>query len=304
MAVSPGTYVKLKDGRKLGYRTAGHPRAIPQRRTVLYFHACPGSSRDIAKWDQAARSHCVRIIGIDRPGIGMSSFKLDRSISDFVDDVGELLSQLKISRCTLLGVDAGGAYALCALHRLKPDLVAGLLLVATLLPFDLSRRQDDKPFQHADRIAHCSTVLRTTLRRSRPIATMQRIKRAAVDKLRDGRMVEEWRPRRLLHPLNTIIRLPKSSASVGGYLTDKQLSIKPWYFLPEELHTTRPIIIFHSEDDEITTFKSARALCNLLRHSEGVQGSVHFRRLKGASHKETEAQNCDYILEQMIRILE
>lgn len=76
--------IQLYDGRTLGYAEYGRAEG----KALFYFHGHPGArleARFLA--DQAAQAG-VRLIGIDRPGMGLSSFKADRRIvSRAGDDV-------------------------------------------------------------------------------------------------------------------------------------------------------------------------------------------------------------------------
>lgn len=79
--------IKLKDGRMLGYAEYGAPEGKP----IVYFHGFPGSRLD---WElcvppDTADALNIRIIAVDRPGIGLSDFKRDRELIDWPDDVVE-----------------------------------------------------------------------------------------------------------------------------------------------------------------------------------------------------------------------
>ncbi len=59
-----------------------------------------------------ARKTDIRLIGIDRPGMGRSQFQKRRCLLDWPDDVMELADYLGIERFAVLGVSGGGPYAL------------------------------------------------------------------------------------------------------------------------------------------------------------------------------------------------
>ncbi len=62
--------VRLGDGRLLGYAEWGDPAGAP----VLFFHG-GGMSRLGAIGESAAGRLGVRLIGLDRPGFGLSDFQ-------------------------------------------------------------------------------------------------------------------------------------------------------------------------------------------------------------------------------------
>jgi pimeloyl-ACP methyl ester carboxylesterase len=62
--------VILKDGRTLGFAEYGDPKGEP----VLEFHGCPGSRLEAWNYDAAGKKLGARVIGIDRPGFGMSTY--------------------------------------------------------------------------------------------------------------------------------------------------------------------------------------------------------------------------------------
>lgn len=74
---------KLNDGRKLGFVEYGNPQGKP----LFFFHGWPGSRFSGKETDKAAKNIGVRIISVDRPGIGLSDFKKDRQLLDWPYDV-------------------------------------------------------------------------------------------------------------------------------------------------------------------------------------------------------------------------
>lgn len=58
------------------------------------------------------RSVGVRIVALNRPGYGASTYQPNRRIVDWPRDVAEVADQLRIGRFAVLGVSGGGPYAL------------------------------------------------------------------------------------------------------------------------------------------------------------------------------------------------
>lgn len=70
--------VTLSDGRTLGYAEFGSLKEDDT--TVLAFHGWPGPRLESAVFHSAASELNVRIIGIDRPGISLSSPQPQRKL--------------------------------------------------------------------------------------------------------------------------------------------------------------------------------------------------------------------------------
>lgn len=117
--------IVVREGRKLGFAEFGDPTG----RTILWFHGTPGARRQIPEDARVmAAANDLRIIGLDRPGIGLSTPHLYSSIYDSVPDVEILLDQLEVERFAVVGLSGGGPYALAVAHAM-PDrvTVAGIL---------------------------------------------------------------------------------------------------------------------------------------------------------------------------------
>jgi hypothetical protein len=90
--------VILQDGRKLGYAQYGSPTGKP----VIFLHGMPGSRLDAAHFDDTGKELGVRIIGIDRPGIGWSTPLPGRTLLSHADDVEALIEHLKIDKFSIM----------------------------------------------------------------------------------------------------------------------------------------------------------------------------------------------------------
>jgi len=98
--------VRLPDGRSLGYAVCGDPEGRP----IFQFHGWPGSRLQARFLDEEATKAGIRVIGLDRPGIGLSDFQPGRQILDWPNDVVALADAMKIDRFAVLGISGGGPY--------------------------------------------------------------------------------------------------------------------------------------------------------------------------------------------------
>jgi len=124
--------IRLPDGRSLGYAACGNPEGNP----VFLFHGWPGSRLEAMLLEEEADRAGVRIIGIDRPGMGLSDFQPGRHILDWTDDVKALADALGIERFAVLGISGGGPYAAACAHRI-PDLLTACGIISGMVPIYL-----------------------------------------------------------------------------------------------------------------------------------------------------------------------
>lgn len=105
--------IDLSNGYRVAYVEYGDPRGRP----MFYFHGWPSSKTQARLVDAIARELGIRIISLDRPGLGWSALQAERSFADFAHGVLEVADTLGIDRFAVLGVSGGGPYALsCGAH--------------------------------------------------------------------------------------------------------------------------------------------------------------------------------------------
>jgi pimeloyl-ACP methyl ester carboxylesterase len=142
----------LPDGRRLGYAEYGTAQGSP----VLFFHGL-GTTRLICPPDeQVARELDVRLIAVDRPGIGISDPQPGRRLLDWPKDVVALADELGLDDFSVVGWSGGGPYAL-ACGYLLADRVRAVGLVSAPAPLsgapaaDYLRRMDRNAVRAAGR---------------------------------------------------------------------------------------------------------------------------------------------------------
>ena len=101
---------------------------------VVWFHGTPGARRQVP---QAARriadERGVRIVGIDRPGVGLSTAHLYDRLLDFTDDLRLALEELGIDRFSTVGLSGGAPYALACSHAFG-DRVPSVGILGGVVP--------------------------------------------------------------------------------------------------------------------------------------------------------------------------
>ncbi len=122
--------IAVGDDRQLGFAEFGDP----QGRAVFWLHGTPGARRQIPTEARVyAEDNGVRLIGIDRPGIGSSTpFQYD-TVMAFADDLRTAADTLGIDKMAVVGLSGGGPYTLgCA--AAMPDRVVTVGVLGGVAP--------------------------------------------------------------------------------------------------------------------------------------------------------------------------
>ncbi len=130
----------LSDGRLLGYLDCGDPEGRP----VFFFCGFAMSAPCVHPDDSIAQALKIRVIAVDRPGIGHSSPSRPRSLHDWAGDISALADALGLPRFGVLGWSAGGPHAL-ACAALLGERVAAVGIVSSAQRFDDSALLDAMP---------------------------------------------------------------------------------------------------------------------------------------------------------------
>jgi pimeloyl-ACP methyl ester carboxylesterase len=122
--------VAVGDDRQLGFAEFGDP----QGRAVFWLHGTPGARRQIPTEARIFAEHNgIRLIGIDRPGIGSSTpFQYDNVVA-FADDLATVADTLGVDKMAIVGLSGGGPYTLgCA--AVIPDRVVTVGVLGGVAP--------------------------------------------------------------------------------------------------------------------------------------------------------------------------
>ena len=122
--------VPLSDGRRLGYAEYGDPTGP----LVLWFHGTPGGKQQIPLVGRRAASTLgLRLVCVERPGVGDSTDHAYAQIRDWTPDVEEVADHLGHERFLIVGLSGGGPYALACAHDL-PERVVAVALLGSVVP--------------------------------------------------------------------------------------------------------------------------------------------------------------------------
>lgn len=127
--------LQLEDGRKLCYTELGDPESKP----LFHFHGWPGSCLEAKFGEVLIPLSNVRIISVNRPGIGFSDRKKYRKLLEWPDDVVELADHLSIDRFSILGMSAGASSALACAYKI-PERLNTVGIVSPMGPVDICKK--------------------------------------------------------------------------------------------------------------------------------------------------------------------
>ena len=110
----------LKDERVLGYAESGDLKGS----ALFIFHGLNSSRLEVNIAHEAMLRAGIRCIGIDRPGMGLSTFKKDRTVLCFTEDVEALADHLALDKFYVMAVSAGTPYALACTYKIPHRVIA------------------------------------------------------------------------------------------------------------------------------------------------------------------------------------
>jgi len=126
--------LRLTSSHALGVTSTGSLDGFP----VFHFHGHGSSRLEVHLVAAAARKTGVLLIGLDRPGIGLSDPWPHFQILDWPPLVAEVADRLSLDRFAVLGVSAGGAYALACAYQI-PERLFSCGVVSTVPPSVMMR---------------------------------------------------------------------------------------------------------------------------------------------------------------------
>ncbi|MCL1971284.1 MAG: alpha/beta hydrolase [Candidatus Bathyarchaeota archaeon] len=151
--------VTLPNGRKLGYVTIG------KGKTVIYFHGTASSRLEAYLLKHLTSKGEIRIIALDRPGYGLSTYKPRKNIRDFNSDVNFLVDHLGIDTFSVLGWSGGGVFALAYMSCFPQRVTQGVVMGTPDLPFDASTAHDIPFIKYVMKIPFLGTLAMRNMRR-------------------------------------------------------------------------------------------------------------------------------------------
>jgi pimeloyl-ACP methyl ester carboxylesterase len=260
VADDAGSQLRLRDGRTLAWGEQGDPSGLP----VLALHGTPGSRHHMLVYPEAAASAGARLIALDRPGYGASTFHAGRTFRDFADDLTELADHLGLDRFAVAGLSGGGPHALASAAFLGRRVTA-VALLSGIGPVwergsEVGMMRANRVLTRLSRPVPAATRLpfglMATMGRRFPDATLGRAAKAFAPA--DAAMLD--RP----EVVDAFRRdLTTASATTGRAASqDFALAARPWGFRLEDVAV--PTFLWQGDDDRNVPLAHARAMAAAL----------------------------------------
>lgn len=120
-------------GLLLAWNEYGDPAGKP----VFYYHGWPSSRLQARLAHHIAKDRGLRLIAMDRPGIGKSTLVRDRLLEDWPELMARFADHLGIAKFGQIGVSGGGPYVL-ACASMIPERLTGSAVLAGMVPLPLT----------------------------------------------------------------------------------------------------------------------------------------------------------------------
>ena len=257
---------RLPDDRKISFAEYGDPRGRP----IIWLHGTPGGRRQIPEEGRiAALETGVRLIAVDRPGVGRSTPHLYESVLDFATDLDYVADVLGLGDFAMIGLSGGGPYLLGAAHALAPRVKAAAVLggVAPSVGADgaeggivaLTARFQPLLTRFRVPLAFAVGSLVSALR---PVGTPALITFALLQPAGDRRVLN--RPEFRAMFLDDIFR--GSSSGLRAPVYDIVLFGREWGFSVRDVKI--PVRWWHGDADHIIPFRHGQHMVSLLPDAE------------------------------------
>jgi len=273
----PERHAWLRDGRRLSYLSIGPPDGV----LVLYLHGAIGSPQSISpELEAIVRDLRIRYVMVSRPGFGGSESDPGRTLLGFAGDAAALADDLGHDRFTVVGVSAGGPYALACAHEL-PTRIAAAAVVSCMTPAACRSRGLPVPARaalravraHPGACAHAGDMaVRVAQRHPQFVGRVMRAGAAPVDtrRLAESEASEGASAR----------FLAAAAGGVQGMVEDHLLCARPWGF---RLADVTPIVdVWHGMQDTLVPVDDVMLLAGALPRArlalDPDEGHFFFRR--------------------------
>ncbi|MHA2073397.1 MAG: alpha/beta fold hydrolase [Candidatus Hodarchaeales archaeon] len=265
--------MELTDGRRLGYAEFGDINGKP----VFYIHGNLGSRLEAAfVEEEKVRDLTVRLICIDRPGMGLSDYQSDRQILDLPDDLLELANHLGFvnKQFSIIGGSGGGPYALACAYKIPSECLQRCIVVSGLGPYELDKTGMDSRGKNQLIIArHFPWVYNFLLwfmMGRKANAENRKWWEKNFQKLYKSLPVPDQKV--VLNP-NIVDRMIEKTFEAfrqgsKGPAHDFKLYAKPWGFKLEDIPKETKVFIFHGELDANVPVSMARTMSHQIPSCE------------------------------------
>ena len=303
----------LPDGRKIGYAQYGDPDGKP----IICLHGILGSRLENALFDANAKELGARIIGIERPGIGLSSPDprplREKRVLDHASDVELLAEHLQLEEYAVIGTSGGGPYALGCAHALpsaagKPRLRA-VSVVTGLGLRDMSQSWP-APLVFLNKHLDLRWLLKWIITRG-PEWNLDLSDDERMDAMRKNFDVNKAHPADLETARNPkfpdwmrlFLYSSRQAVCQGwqGFLDDSAILSADPGFRVEDIRPDLPIHLWYGTDDTNVSPKAGEETAQRLRAGGSARVELHMEA--GETHGSTQVKYQKRVLQDLIRVM-
>ena len=265
----------VRAGRRLSFAEYG----VPRGRAVVWMHGTPGARRQVpVEARRLALEQGLRIIGVDRPGIGSSTPYLYPDLVDWTHDLEHLLDALGVDSTHLIGLSGGGPYVLAAGAAL-PERVHGIAVLGGVAPTVGPDAAEGGAISLAVRLAPLLALGRVPLgvamnqfvRLAKPVAGSFLDLYAAVQPPGDKTLLS--RPEFRAMFVDDLLNGNRFQSTAP--INDLLLFCREWGFAPADVRV--PVRWWHGDDDHIVPLRHGRHVVDRLPDAEltVIEGESH-----------------------------
>lgn len=265
----------VRAGRRLSFAEYG----VPRGRAVVWMHGTPGARRQVpVEARRLALEQGLRIIGVDRPGIGSSTPYLYPDLVDWTHDLEHLLDALGVDSTHLIGLSGGGPYVLAAGAAL-PERVHGIAVLGGVAPTVGPDAAEGGAISLAVRLAPLLALGRVPLgvamnqfvRLAKPVAGSFLDLYAAVQPPGDRTLLS--RPEFRAMFVDDLLNGNRFQSTAP--INDLLLFCREWGFAPADVRV--PVRWWHGDDDHIVPLRHGRHVVDRLPDAEltVIEGESH-----------------------------
>lgn len=277
--VTAPEYWEHAPGMRLAWNDFGAPDGAP----VFYYHGWPSSRLQARLAHHLAKDRSLRLIAMDRPGMGKSTLIRDRKLEDWPELMARFADHLGIGKFAQLGVSGGGPYVLAGAAMIPGRLTRSAVL-AGMVPLPLlghGRGGLHPIYRMLIPMRKAPAPLYTGLFR---VASL--VCQARPDKLPMSLLLGTLggQDREIILGQPDIWGVLTKSFTEGvcgpsggqGVMTDAEIYLRMPGFTTEGV--THPIRYWHGADDKNIPLSLVQRLCEILPHAEleAVDGLGHF----------------------------
>jgi len=257
----------LPDGRKLSYAEFGKPDGHP----VLYCHGSYSARLEpLLVGEEVFRQYGLRVIAVDRPGMGESDFLPNREYTDFTRDIVFLADSLGIEKFSILAISGGGPYAAACAANI-PQRISKVVLVSGSWQIDKEAiKAIGSPMNLMWQVAlHMPFLLKSVVKimvklmSQGPKDDYDENSPPTNDIMPAVDQAAMASPERMTIYQKTLMESVKQG--VKGAAWDIRMNVRKWDFDPDEIQI--PILLFHGGLDRNMPLAQVQQTANQLHNT-------------------------------------